>query len=424
MPSITHESASFDLQLADECAAAFSESSGLGCTVSDVSGRILSEHGYGCASCAVCETASLDKTGCVRVHAYGMTEAERFGGKYIYYCPMGLNCFVSPILGSEGGAAKITAGPFLMVDLDDYISFDLKESLKLDNETIARVVDALGRVPQVPPGKVNSLSILLFMAVGFMNNVSAANRMLDARDSGDIQGRITEYILALKGAEEPPAYPMDTERKLLSSIAAADRPKAQKLLNELLGYILFSSGGDFSRIKSRLYELLVLISRAAVEAGTPPDKTFEQNHGFFERAKSANGIDELCYLLTGVMNRYMDDLFDISDVRRVDVIHKAVQFMRRNCDRKLALEEVARIVYLSPSHFSKVFKKETGCNFNAYLNRLRVEHCKRLLAGENLRLADIAVMAGFEDQSYFTKVFKRVTGMSPKRYREKIITRV
>ena len=65
-----------------------------------------------------------------------------------------------------------------------------------------------------------------------------------------------------------------------------------------------------------------------------------------------------------------------------------------------------------------MFKQETGETFTAYLNRVRIDHSRALLRRKDLRLVDIALMVGFEDQSYFTKVFKKVVGISPLRYRE------
>ena len=106
----------FNFTLAQECAKAFSDVSGLGCTISDAEGNVLDELGYGCQSCELCEALYSEKAYCVQSQNYGMTEAERFGGKYIYYCPKGLTCFVSPILGEIKSAAKITVGPFLMVE--------------------------------------------------------------------------------------------------------------------------------------------------------------------------------------------------------------------------------------------------------------------------------------------------------------------
>jgi len=161
----------FDLRLAAECANAYYGFSGLGCTIYSGDGEALHEAGNGCASCKVCIAAGKNEVHCARSHEYGMTEAERFGGKYIYFCHMGLTCFVSPIVGSAGSAAKITVGPFFMVERDDYIEYDLRQKLGLSDKEIEKVITAAEEIPYIPADKVNPLSILLFMAVGFMNKV-------------------------------------------------------------------------------------------------------------------------------------------------------------------------------------------------------------------------------------------------------------
>jgi len=407
----------FDLNLAIECAHAYSVSSGLSCVVSDVSGKVLFEEGYGFASCNVCTAAGLNREDCGSFQAYGMSEAERFGGRYIYFCPMGLTFFVSPILDETGSAAKITVGPFLMVDREDYATFDLEQRLNLSADIISNVLEMTDSLPYIPASKVNSLATLLFMAVGFMNNVSATNRMLDTKDSDTIQGQITEYIMELKSGEEIPEYPFQTEKALLVSITALDKQLTGQYMNELLGHILFSSGGNFSEIKSRIYELLSLISRAAVDAGAYPDEIFKLNHDFFQDVTATTNIDALCFLLAGLMNKYIDTLFSFSSIKNIDVVSKAIHYMRRNCQRKISLQDVAKHVFLAPTYFSKLFKQETGQSFSTYLNHLRVEKSKHLLLVSGFRLADIANMSGFEDQSYFTKVFKRMTGVSPGEYK-------
>ena len=100
------------------------------------------------------------------------------------------------------------------------------------------------------------------------------------------------------------------------------------------------------------------------------------------------------------------------------MIHQSIQYLNTHYNEHITLEDMARKVYLSPSYFSRIFKKETGISFSSYLNRVRIEHSKELLRHQNLRLTDIALLSGFEDQSYFTKVFKKVTGTTPLHYRE------
>lgn len=407
----------FDRKLAEECARAFSLSTGLGCTLSDREGAVFADYGYSCEQCRLCEVTGGTRVGCIRAHIYGMTEAERFGGKYIYFCPKGLTCFVSPILSEDGAQAKITVGPFIMVERQDFIDCELIENARLTGETLERAIAVVEEVPLAPPERVNQLSTLLFMAVGFLNNVSAENRLLQNRRSDAIQGQITAYIQTLKLDGGTPDYPFDLEHRLLQSISRQDREESQRLLNELLGAILFADGGNLELVKSRVYELLVLISRTAINSGANPHRTLRLSQDSLQRLAGFRTIDSLCLWLSGTLNGYMDELFTFADAKHADVIHRCIQYLGEHYAEPITLRDAADHVYLTPTYLCRVFKRETGLAFNEYLNRLRVNKAKELLLNRELRLTDISLLVGFSDQSYFTKVFKRITGVLPHAYR-------
>ena len=88
--------------------------------------------------------------------------------------------------------------------------------------------------------------------------------------------------------------------------------------------------------------------------------------------------------------------------------------------KKITLEEVAGKVYLNPSYFSKIFKDEIGCPFVNYVSKVRVEKSKALLQDPSIPLTDVSNLVGFEDQSYYTRVFKKMTGMTPGRFRKSL----
>lgn len=411
----------FDQTLAQECALAFSESTGLGCALSDSEGNVFADYGYSCEKCRLCAAVGRNRDGCIRAHNYGMTEAQRFGGKYIYFCPMGLTCFVSPILGEDGARAKITVGPFIMVDKQDYIDCELLENGKLDGARLQAALDAVENVPITPPQKVNHLATLLFMAVGFMNNVSAENQLLANQRSDAIQGQVTAYILTLKQEGKEQHYPIDLERRLLQSVEHHNREETQRLLNELLGAILFSDSGQVELVKTRVYELLVLMSRAAINNGADADRTLQLNHEYLKKLMQFTSIDQLCLWLSDALNSLMHELFTFADAKHANVLHRCVQYIGEHYSEPITLTQVAEKVYLTPTYLCRVFKKEAGVTFNEYLNRVRINKAKDLLRNRDLRLTDISLMVGFEDQSYFTKVFKRMTGTLPRAYRESLL---
>ena len=406
----------FDTKLVQDCAKAFASATGLGTIVSSADGSVVSEYGHGCASCHICELAGRPKSLCLKTYINGMREAERFGGKYIYFCAMGLTCFSSPIVVEETNEAEITVGPFLMVDRDDYETCELVDKYQLADDCRQKVVKALDNIPYIQPRKVNDLSTLLFMSISFMNNIGAANDMLDAQMSLAIQTQISSSIYRLKGVDGPTSYPFDVEEKLLAAVAKGERDTVENYLNELFGYIFFASGHVFSVAKSRVAELLVLVSRTAVHNGADPEKCLMLTHDYLLTLPNIQTWEILCSWLIRTANSFID-LFTYNDIKHANAIHQATLYIRQHYAEKITLNDVAKMVYLSPAYFSRVFKKETGTTFNSFLNEVRIEKSKSLLRNNDLKMVDIALMVGFESQSYFTKVFKKPTGVSPLQYR-------
>jgi AraC family transcriptional regulator len=99
-------------------------------------------------------------------------------------------------------------------------------------------------------------------------------------------------------------------------------------------------------------------------------------------------------------------------------LRRVTEHMAENHERDLSLTELARVAGVSPFHFAREFKRATGAAPHQYLIRVRVERAKALLAEGRLPLAEISLRAGFSSQSHFTRLFHRLTGETPKSYRE------
>ncbi len=404
------------INIASECADAFNRASGLGCTVTGDDGAHLDEYGYGIKSCELCHVIGNNRVRCDAAHAYGMNEAERFGGRYIYYCPMGLACFVSPIQGELQSVARITAGPLFMVEREDFIMCELEG---LSEEFLSRATEIVGKIPVVPSFRIEYLSKLLFMSAGYMNNRLSVDLLNDRLQSGQIQEKIGSYIHQLKG-EEPESYPMEKEKLLLKAVEKGDKEVAQDMLNQLLGHIMFSTGYDYEQIKARTYGLMVLIGRAATDAGADPEYALSVGDEGMRVISTFESGEQLCLWLSKTANSLMDKIFRYREAPHASLIHRCTEYIDKNYRERITLESLSRVVFLSQAYISRIFHKETGSSFNDYLNTVRVGHSKIMLRKQSLRIADIALSVGFEDQSYFTKVFKRHTGMTPGHYRERI----
>lgn len=98
-------------------------------------------------------------------------------------------------------------------------------------------------------------------------------------------------------------------------------------------------------------------------------------------------------------------------------IRKALEIMAEQYAQPLSVKNVAQAIGLSPNYLSMLFKQVVGIGFREQLNQIRVKESKRLLRSSNCSLTEISIAMGFADQSYFCKVFKRMTGLSPSQYR-------
>ena len=167
-----------------------------------------------------------------------------------------------------------------------------------------------------------------------------------------------------------------------------------------------------------MMELLVLISRASIDAGADVQEIFGFNNEYLQKIEKFSSVDELSVWLTGIMHRFIDYTFDFSRIKHIDAVYKTMEYVRANFDKKLSLDEIAKNAFLSKAYLSSIFKEEIGESLTNYINRVRIEKSKVLLLDKEISLIDIANLCGFEDQSYFTRVFKKMVGVSPKKYRD------
>jgi len=101
------------------------------------------------------------------------------------------------------------------------------------------------------------------------------------------------------------------------------------------------------------------------------------------------------------------------------VIERVLAFLHENYQEDITMEQAAEYVNLSPFYFSKMFKLHSGETFSDYLTRLRIDQAKRLIANQDLSLKEICFKVGYKDPNYFSRVFKKVTGLTPTEYRQK-----
>lgn len=126
------------------------------------------------------------------------------------------------------------------------------------------------------------------------------------------------------------------------------------------------------------------------------------------------------FLTTHLLRHYLARKHTIRDFVGGLPKHKlrlAIAYIHEHLEQELSLIEIATVVQMSPYHFSRLFKQSTGLTPHQYVTRYRIEKAKLLLARGELAIADISQEVGFQSQSHFTTIFRRLMGVTPKAYR-------
>ncbi|MDO4308396.1 MAG: response regulator [Eubacteriales bacterium] len=99
------------------------------------------------------------------------------------------------------------------------------------------------------------------------------------------------------------------------------------------------------------------------------------------------------------------------------IVKNALQYMEEHYQEKISLSLVAEKTYVSQWHLSKLLNKQEGKNFSEILSQIRIAHARELLKNPEYRIADVAEMVGFLDVAHFSRVFKKIEGISANEYR-------
>lgn len=359
-----------------------------------------------------------DKCPCSQAHLYASKQSEELGSSYIFFCPGGLVHITCAIVIGNVFRGSLIAGPVQMNIPDPYIIDNLIKVYDIPISHRGILQSFYKSIQILSPEKVRYYSDFLYILT--KDIVGDEKYELRKKKAFYLEQKIiNENIQELK-EQNTQTYPIELERELCQKIKRGDLESSKAILNEILGFILFKHGGNLDTVISFMIELIVVMSRAAVEGGSNFDDIFAQNIKFYETAFSIKNIEQLCTWMISVLETLSSSVLPIKkdNIENIHIIKKALTYMNNNYKNDITLENVAKHVNLSTTYFSKFFNKELNMKFSDYLNMIRIEESKKYLLDLSYNISDIAVIMGFSDQSYYSKVFKNYEKISPGKYRK------
>ena len=207
---------------------------------------------------------------------------------------------------------------------------------------------------------------------------------------------------------------MDYEAILCNEILLLNLEKAIVLAEKIFEAIVLYEDNDLSKIKSKLYENSVLIKRHikintinSIDISTKND---------IERVATFTQVYAVKKWFLGFVEKVIKEIETSTVKRGSAVVEEVKEYIKSNYRDEISLEQIAVKVCVTAYYLSRLFKKETGTNFNIYLTEYRLNAAKRLIRNTKMTIKEIAYETGFNSQAYFCRVFKKYFDITPSEY--------
>lgn len=149
----------------------------------------------------------------------------------------------------------------------------------------------------------------------------------------------------------------------------------------------------------------------------------QNNEYYHQQIELSESLRGTMLLLTDFTDQVIKAIQRMRYTNSKLLINRALNYIDQHYDQKISLEDVAKKLHLSKHYLCNAFKKATGENMSLYINKLRIEKAKRLLVESDGKIKEVFEEVGYSNQQYFSKVFKKITGMTVVEYKESVINK-
>ncbi|KWX70611.1 response regulator transcription factor [Paenibacillus jilunlii] len=231
-------------------------------------------------------------------------------------------------------------------------------------------------------------------------------------------GQLVLYDEIAYNPDKPSLKMVPADTGITDALARLDRDTVAQALKALIQRLLEGDCPSPAHLKDCvLYALVNEVKGSEVFLRQEEASNFISELEF--QIPACESLDEVEQRAIYYLNRIMESIEERKDNKSGRTISLCKAFLEAHYMEDLSLEYVARQFFFSPAYFSSFFKQHTSMTFTEYLLRLRMDKAKALLQNGDLKISAIALSVGFRDAGYFTRVFKRETGLSPEEFRKK-----
>lgn len=213
----------------------------------------------------------------------------------------------------------------------------------------------------------------------------------------------------------------DHEKDLRLRIRRGQTEDAKRIFEDLFDKICEVHQNHLGMIKGRILELLVWLSRSVADIGAHNGEYHFHNALIYEELYGFNDTNTIKKWMVKVIEHFTEVVKEHEKDNTLQAVYAVSAYIQNHFKEKITIEDIAASVHLNASYTSHLFRKSFGYTITDYITYVRLENAKVILSDAGSNINDAAMDSGFSDVSYFSRVFKKIEGLSPREYKNKII---
>jgi len=292
------------------------------------------------------------------------------------------------------------------------------ENLKLHNVEIQELSENLLLMAE----KRSQSSISIGVGDTYSRTFNLKQSYSDAVKAQEYASRAGGNMVLFRGdmteQGETVKYPEEERSDLLQEIRRGNVVGATEKLKSFLALLQSTSQHELDEFKMHALEFITLVRDVSTNAGVP--STREYFIDLYAKLQQSSDVEKIESMIYGVVEKMSGKVANAPKKRSSELVIKTRDIIEQNIVTPPSQSDVAKKLGVSASHFRRIFKDDMGCTFNQFVTKLKCERAKEMLADPNNNISDIAYDLGFSDSNYFSRVFKKETGISPREYKNSL----
>ncbi len=333
-----------------------------------------------------------------------------------------LHCSYLLLLLSEHPAAALLIGPYLTAEPTRQQILEWAESTGMAVRDAKELEKYYSDIPVVPNGG-QLFALTDAFAEQLWEGSDYAVVDIDNDNAGDLSPLPHEgpaepetVLKTMQRVEERYAY----ENELMEAVTLGQMHKVDRHLSTFSSMPFEKRLADPVRnLKNYCIIMNTLLRKAAEKGGVHPLHLDSLSSDFARRIEQIADVEAVYPFMNDIFRSYCRLVRKHSMKQYSPPVQKAIACIDADLTANLRLSALAAAQNVSPAYLSALFRQETGQTLTAHVNEKRVKTAKQLLQTTRLQIQTVAQHCGMPDVQYFSKIFKKHTGLTPREYREK-----